>query len=737
MKQSAYNFILLISIFLFFSCVLPGQSAQQQESPKIGLVLSGGGAKGFAHVGVLKVLVEAGLPIHYVGGTSMGGIIGGLFSIGYHPDTLEKIISGINWDEALSDQLPRRDLTFSEKEEEGKYFFTLPFQNTKLSLPKGLVSGQSVYNILNYYASPAFGINNFDDFQIPFLCIGADIETGESVTLNSGHLPDAMRATMAIPTVFTPFIIDGKMLVDGGLINNYPVKEVLDMGADIIIGVELSGHPKTKEELTTFIKILDQSSSFLRRPLLEAGIQKTDILIKPELDDYGVASFNDADSIILRGERAARKMLPGIISLLDSLHKHHSIKPEYVLDAQPVDSLLISEIIIQGINKVSPKFVSSVLQIKVLEKHAVSDIIDRINKLYGSRNFNSIKYRFESLTGDYKRFIIELDEKEGGEFGVSINYDSDFKASLLLNLTFRNILMSGGRVLLGLELGDNNTFVADYLYDRGWKPGFGLKIRALNFKAFTYENKKKAGSFNFTNALVDIYSRSNIHEVAEVGGGIQFELWSIKPDVFLFDVETFNEYNTNIFAFINIDNTNTTFYPTSGTTFKSKIKILMDVEDTLQQPVNPATFLWARYKQAFPLRKNVTLISGAYFGSLFAKSRETLPHYGSYLGGLRENELNGIFPFVGLQFMQVADYNALVGRMDIQVEVFRNVFIIGKYNIGFTSTHLHDIFKQTNPVNGYGIAIGAKTPVGPIEITVSSSDYTGKVLAYFNLGYQF
>jgi NTE family protein len=667
----------------------------------------------------------------------MGGIIGGLFSVGYHPDTLEKIVAGINWEMVLSDQISRRNLTFSEKDEDSKYFFSLPFRNTKLSLPSGLVSGQAVYNILNYYASPAFGVNNFNDFQIPFLCIGANIETGESVTLKSGHLPDAMRATMAIPTIFTPFVIDDKMLVDGGLINNYPVKEVLDMGADIIIGVDLSGEPKTKEELNSFIKILDQSTSFLRRPLLEAGLRQTDVLIKPELGNYSVSSFNDADSIITIGERAARKMLPQIISLIDSIKQQHSFQPDYVLDARPVDSILISEIVIKGINKVSPNFVSSVLQIEVLKKHAISDIISGINRLYGSKNFNLITYRFEPVSGDFMRFIIQLDEKEGGDFSVAINYDSDFKASLLLNLTFRNVLMSGGRFLLGLELGDNNTLVADYLYDRGWKPGFGVRLKALNFRAFVYDDKKKSGSFNFTNALLDVYTRSNINEIAEIGGGVEFELWSIKPDVFLFDVETFNEYNTNLFAFVNVDNTNAAFYPTSGAQFKSKIKILMNIEDTLRQPLYPGTFLWAKYKQTIPLTPKLTLVPGGYFSNLFTKSIESLPQYGSYLGGLRENELNGILPFVGLQFMQVANYTSIIGRMDVQMELFRNIFVTGKYNIGFSANSLREVFTGQPPIHGYGLSVGARTPIGPIEITVASSDYTGKVLAYFNLGYQF
>lgn len=727
---------------LFFSILLILLSSVvlaqvQSERPKIGVVLSGGGAKGFAHIGALKVLVEAGVPIDYVGGTSMGGIIGGLFALGYHPDSLEKLVMAQDWETLLADQISRKDLSMTEKGEDGKYFFALPFQNKKLSLPKGLVAGQSIYNIISYYCSPGYGIHDFSQFEIPFLCIATDIVTGESVTLDHGYLPDALRATMAIPSVFSPIEIDGKLLVDGGLVNNFPVQEVIDMGADIIIGVDVTDPLMKQNELNSLLKILNQSTSFLRKPLHDQGVKATDILIRPDLNEYGVSSFASADSLILRGERAARLGLPQILAMLDSINKISQTKPSYILDAKPQDSIYISEIVIEGIAKVSPNFVQSVLQLEILKYQSVKNIYKSITKLYGSQNFDKISYRFEPLEGNRNRFVLELKEKEGGEFKVGINYDSDFKAAFLLNLTFRNVLLSNGRLLFDLALGDNNSFRANYLYDRGWKPGFGLQFGAQNFTAYTYENKNRAGSFDFSNALVDVFSQSNIADFTVIGGGIQFEFSSLKPDVFLVDFESTYEYNTNLVGFLTMDNLNDLNYPTSGFRFDSRFKFVMNMEDSLSNRVDPMAFLSARYKHAFPVIPGVTLIASGSFGSLLTHGIYTLPQYNMFLGGLRDNDLNGIFPFVGLEFMQVTNYNTLVGRVDLQYQFYKNFFLTPRWNIGFNSANLQDLFQEQKAINGYGVSLGVKTLIGPIEVTVMNSDYTHKVLGYFTLGYNF
>lgn len=727
------SFILMI----FFLSFINLYAQQAGDRPKIGLVLSGGGAKGFAHIGALKVLIEEGVPVDYVGGTSMGGIMGGLFATGYHPDSLESFVKHQNWDLVLADKLPRRSLSMSEKEEDGKYFFTLPFRDSKIQLPKGLVAGQSVYDLLSWYGSPAYGIRNFNKLEIPFLCIAADIETGEFVTLDSGYLPDALRATMAIPTVFSPVELNGRLLVDGGLVNNYPAEQVKQMGADIIIGVDVTDSLKTKDELNSLVKILDQTTSFLRRPLHEEGIEMTDILIKPDLRGYTVSSFNQADSLIARGERAARAALPAIRHLLDSLNRIYDMTPDYKLNAHPLDSILVNEIVIEGIENISPGFVRSVLNLDVTEYHSLNNIMKALTKLYGTQNFDIIRYRFDPLERGGYRFAIHLKEKQGGQFRVGINYDSDFKASFLLNLTYRNIWLSNGRLMFGLALGGNNSLSAGYLYDRGWKPGFEVNLEAQNFKVYSYEGKKRAGSFDFSNAMMNFFTRSNITNVSVIGGGLQLEFSSLRPDVFLVDFKSTYEYNTNVVAFLTVDNLNRLNYPTGGFRFTSRFKLVTDVEDTLNHRVDPTVFLASHYRAAISVHPKLTLIPGGYFGSVLSHGSYVLPQYFMYMGGLRRSDLNGLFPFVGLDFMQVTDYNALIGRVDLQYEFYRNFYLIPKWNIAFRSENLVDMFTQYRAINGYGLTLGVNTLLGPVEVTVMSSDYTHKLMGYFNLGYKF
>jgi len=709
--------------------------------PKIGVVLSGGGAKGFAHIGALKVLVDAGVPVDYIGGTSMGGIIGGLLAIGYHPDSLQKLVLDQDWDAVLADEIARRDLSMVEKAQDGKYFFSLPFRDNRIELPGGLVAGQSVYNMLSYFCSPALGITDFNKFKIPFLCIAADIEQGESVTLDHGYLPDALRATMAIPTFFAPVEIDGKLLVDGGLINNFPVKEVKDMGADIIIGIDVQGKLYNKKELGSFFKILDQATSFLRRPLYEEALKQTDIYIHPDLKDYGVSSFTDADSIIKLGEIAALLALPKINAMLDSLRKIYDLKPDNSYNSRPVDSVFISEIVIEGINKVTPGFVTGVLQLEVLKFYSLKAINQSINRLYGTQNFERINYQLIPLQRGGVRFKINLEESKGGEFSVGLHYDTDYRAAFLLNLTYRNFIFSGGRLFFDLALGDNSSFTADYLYDRGWKPGFGVRFQAYTFDAFLYDSidlNKKSASLQYSSALVNLYTQSNFNDFSVVGGGVEFEFSNLKSDVFIIDLENVNKFTTNFVGNINFDNLDRVVYPRDGLRINSTFKLITGINDTItRERVEPLAFFKFKYQQSFPFNKRLTLQPSAFFGSVLSHGNYILPQYNFYLGGLGADSKNGIYPFVGLNFMQVRDLNTIVARVDLQYEFARNFFVLPKYNIAFHSEDLSDLFTDNRAINGWGIGVGVKTIIGPIEINFMSSDVTKGFMAYFNLGYNF
>ncbi len=729
--------LFLISLFVLILGPFESFAQSKENRPKIGLVLSGGGAKGFAHIGALRVLMEAGVPIDYIGGTSMGGLMGGLIALGYSPDSLEQLVLSQDWMMVLSDETSRRKLSMKEKEQAERYFFTLPIRDKKIQLPAGLVAGQSVFDILSYYASPGASYASFRDFPIPFLCIAADIETGESVILDKGNLPMAMRATMAIPTIFSPIEIDDKLLVDGGLVNNYPVQEVLDMGADFIIGIDVQGKYAVKDELNSFVKILDQSTAFLRRPLYEQGLELTDLYIKPDLTGFGVSSFTSADTIIKLGEIAAREMLPEIQKLMDDLRQYADFESNEIEIAKPLGSILIQEVIIKGIKKVSPSFVNSHLQINVPAYIEFKTVIENIEMLYATKSFNYILYDLTSLERGGYRLTLQFSEKDGADLSVGINYNTDLKAAFLINTTFRNLLAPNDRLSLSLDLGDNSGFGADYLIDRGWKPGLGIKFEGISLDVPLFEGADKVASFNFSSIFFRLYSQSNISIKSAVGGGIEWEYADLRSDIFAFDIESYKEWNLNFLLYMKHDDLDRKTYPRKGRSFNGEIKFISNVTDTLGQKADPLLFANVRFLQAVPMKNRFTLLPQFSAGSLLSNGSTLLPKYQNYVGGLTEKYQNGMFPFVGLEFMQIVANHSLNGRLDLQYEIFNNIFATAKWNLGFYSTDLKDLLFENEIVNGYGLSLGVKSPIGPIEVSAMRSDYNKRWIGYFNLGYRF
>jgi len=269
---------------LFFAMILlvpgqwvPGQDVQPGERPKVGLILSGGAAKGMAHVGVLKVIEQAGLKIDYIGGTSMGGLVSDLYAIGYDADSLGGRVASVDWDKLLSDDINRRELSIEEKPDYDRFFVSFPLRERKVKLPAGVVTGQNIENLFAELCSHVHNIQDFDQFQIPLLCVSADVATGAAVIHRDGYLPNAMRATMAIPSVFTPVNIDGRLLIDGGVVNNFPVDHVQAMGADILIGVNVGHQPFSAEDEVNFLKVMEQTVFLASNKLTKENIKLCDI----------------------------------------------------------------------------------------------------------------------------------------------------------------------------------------------------------------------------------------------------------------------------------------------------------------------------------------------------------------------------------------------------------------------------------------------------------------------------
>ncbi|MFT4805135.1 MAG: NTE family protein, partial [Psychroserpens sp.] len=288
---------------------MKAQTNSNTQKPKVGLVLSGGGAKGFAHIGVLKVMDSLGVKVDYIAGTSMGAIIGSLYASGYSGMQLDSIFSSLDFDAVINDDLPRSAKTFYERDNTEKYGVILPFNRFKLKLPSALSRGQNIFNLLTKLTLHVSEIDDFSKLPIPFFCIATNVENGKPVILDSGNLPLSITASGAFPSLFQPVAIGDELLIDGGVVNNYPIEELKAKGMDIIIGVDVQDDLATRDEMVSALDVLSQINNFRTINDMKSKSKNTDIYIKPNIIGFTVVSFSQGREIIKNGEIAALKEL--------------------------------------------------------------------------------------------------------------------------------------------------------------------------------------------------------------------------------------------------------------------------------------------------------------------------------------------------------------------------------------------------------------------------------------------
>ncbi|MEA1973342.1 MAG: patatin-like phospholipase family protein, partial [Candidatus Cloacimonadota bacterium] len=463
--------------------------------PKIGLVFSGGGARGISQIGALKVLEEAGIFPDYIAGTSVGSIIGGLYAIGYSPVQIEEIMTSQNWPQMFIDKISIKNISIEEKEDFNKYISEFPITQNRLNPPKGLVDGQMISILLSRLTSPVLNIDNFDDFYIPFRCIATDIETGETVVIKDGYLPDALQASVSIPSIFKPVEIDNKTLVDGGMSRNLPIIDVIEMGADIVIAIDTGSELFGKDKLNSFLKIMQQSINFRG---IEKSVQSrklADLIISPELDNYIITDFDKSAELIKIGEEATRKKYKDLLEIA-KIQKRYSRKIKPIPNLE-IDTLYINKIKYKGLKTVSKNLVIG--KFKINEKSLVTfdELENGIKRLYGSKYFTRVSYKLLPRNRGFDLKIrVEESLKRGLKF--SLYYDQDTNSAIHLNTTVRNFLMEGTRLKVKGKISESPSFDISYFIHTGWKPGFGITpyFRYQNYKVPVYGEKSLESKFN-------------------------------------------------------------------------------------------------------------------------------------------------------------------------------------------------------------------------------------------------
>ena len=378
-----------VLVFCFIAFLFPETASGKN---RIGLVLSGGGAKGYAHIGVLKVLEREGISIDCITGTSMGSVIGALYSIGYKASDIEKIMTETDWKTLLADSVQRRNMPLRNRADSSRFLFSIDFKGYMPVIPKGLISGQNLENRLSSLTLPYHDYTDFSGLPIPFKCIATDAETGKAVVIEKGILAEAVRASMSIPSVFSPVEIDGKLLIDGGISRNFPVSDVKKMGAVTVIGVDAGQPLYKKENIDSFLKIMEQSMSYLGDESVKKERALCDLLILPDIEGYSSSDFDKADEIIKKGEEAAEKKLREIKTLAAEI-KTKSSSEIRLASLNRSNEIFINKINVMGLNKVSETAALSLLGLKPNTSITPDDAEEALRNLYGSGMFNKAKFR--------------------------------------------------------------------------------------------------------------------------------------------------------------------------------------------------------------------------------------------------------------------------------------------------------------------------------------------------------
>ncbi|KPL16945.1 MAG: hypothetical protein AMS26_02640, partial [Bacteroides sp. SM23_62] len=647
-------------------------------------------------------------------------------------DSLAELVATLDWDRLLSDDIPRRELSIEEKPDYDRFIVNFPLQERKVKLPAGVVTGQNIENLFAELCSHVHNIQDFNQFQIPFLCVSADVATGTEVIHREGYLPSALRATMAIPSVFTPQNIDGRLLIDGGVLNNFPVDHVQEMGADILIGVNVGYQPFKAEDEVNFLEVMEQTVFLTSQKRSEENIKLCDIYIEPDIDGYSSTSFNAGDSLIIRGERAAREYFDQFRALADSLNNIEHI-PYVNPSFEPLDSFLISEIHVDGVEKVSGRLLSGKLNLNVLEKVSPQQVSEAIDNVYSSLFFEKVTYELEPLEdevlGPSVRLKIKVKERKGGQLMVGLNYNTTYKASITLNTTFRNVLLNGTKLSLNMALGENQYFLARYEKNNGWRPGFVVDLKGQNFDLNIYTGGIKGGVIDYADMGAAIYMQSIIGKSYAFGFGGEFERITLRPDIGEVIPGRQSDNHYNLLGYIDLDTYDNRFFPTSGTRFNALYKFINDTE------LKNNHFLRLEFEQAARLSKRFTLLPRAYGGITTADS--SLRMYQFYLGGLNRAHRKGILPFTGLDFMEKSGRNVLVLGLDLQYNFWRSNYLVLRTNVGNTSWELEDTILFQSAFSGFGLTLGNMSLIGPIEFTLMRSNLRDDFLFYINIGYYF
>jgi NTE family protein len=731
-----------LCFFSFFFFLFSQNSFSQniEKKPKIGLVLSGGGAKGLAHIGVLKVIDSLEIKVDYICGTSMGAVVGGLYASGYSANQLDSIFANIDVDALLQDFTPRASKSFYEKRNDEIYALTLPFNRFKIGLPSGLSKGLYNFNLISRLTQHVSNIRDFDKLPIPFFCVATDIESGEQIVLDKGILAQTIIASGALPTLYSPVEIDGRLLIDGGVVNNYPIEELKKRGIDFIIGVDVQEGLKNRDELKDVTSVLSQINNLSMIQKMDGKRYLTSIYIKPDIKGFSVISFDKGKEIIKKGNEKANEFITELMPLRNYDRSNYKLIKK--------DTIFINDISINKLENYTRAYVVGKLKIKKHTYVPIEDIEKGISNLNATHNFSGIIYSYEKTqTGE--KLILNLRENNNNAYlKFGLHYDDLYKSGVLVNYTHKKLIFKNDVASLDVILGDNFRYNVDYYIDNGfyWSFGFNSKFNTFNRNIATdFENGLiftdlgiNTINIDFTDITNQAYVQTIFAQKFSLGAGLEFKYLNIKSETLQNTTPIFDKSNyLSAYGYLKYDSFNQKYFPKKGWFFSGDLKTFLYSSDYTNE-FDRFSIAKADMGIVFEPIKNGTIKLQTEGG--FAIGERTISFFDFVLGGYGFAPLNNFKPFMGYEFLSIAGDSYVKGTVTADYEVYK------KHHINFMANFANvgnRIFEHTSNwlskphYTGYGFGYGMETIIGPLEIKHSWSPETRDHHTWFSVGFWF
>lgn len=704
---------------------------KNKSEVKIGLALSGGGAKGLAHVGVLKILEEQNIKIDYITGTSMGAVVAALYSAGYTPDQIEKILIDINWNGYISGELDSKKVPLEKKLNSHKYAASVRYDKEfNLSLPKGFGSTEMIYLRLKKLLTNVEDINDFDKLPIPLRIIATDLNSGKAVALSHGDLARAITASVAIPTILDPVEIDGNLYVDGLITRNLPVEDVIAMGADIVIASDVGNEVKDNKDYN-ILSVMNQLVTIQSASSTQQQREMATILISPDIQSYSATDMKRGKEFITLGLKAAQEKIEDLKKLP---------KKEKMVEVPPPEKNIIIENIVYS-NKFSQdkqEIVNNLLEKYKNKPLTTEEMEDIMLKLYGIDFINKIYYEIKGTT-----LALDADINPANVFGVGASYATGYGTTFNIGTELSNVKKLGSNSRIDAQFGDYLGLSTHNFFYYGVSNKIGIFANASYKESplYLYDNTKKIADYTtkvlrFETGVLTQYDNQLLASY-----GIAANYSKLDQETGFEWTEQF-EYSKNYneaFFKLSLDRLSGENRPSSGV--KGELNYVWG--GTFGASKSNFYGPLYQFDGYIPVNKKFNFSYG-FYGGVISGDNILLNQY-IKLGGTKNNIQNKEFAFYGYEVHQKLVDQFLIGRLGLDYEISNNLYLGTNWNIGTyreikeksDTMSKNDNLLWNDYHQGFALSLTYETMFGPIEFSVSKDNKKGNVISQFSIGYIF